>query len=307
MSIALLITDRDLTSLKAGIEAKLGEQTVRCWPDIEQMADAEFIVAWRQPENIWQHLPKAKVVCSLGAGVDGLINDPFLPKHLSLIRIVDESLSEQMAEFVLASLLLKNCRLDCYQQQQHANTWTPLPRLVRKKVTLLGVGKIGLCVAKRLKLNGFDVTGWARAHHPDVDFDVYLGQNQLAEALGDADYVVSTLPATVATHKMIDRQVFDLMPKHCCFINVGRGQTVNEHDLLTALNTQQIDSAILDVFQQEPLSKEHPFWQHEKVIMTPHIAAITDQKQVVEQIVENYLSFKNNRPLINQVNPELGY
>lgn len=307
MSIALLITDRNLEPLKAGIEAQLKQVPIIAWPDVAGMRAAEFIVVWKQPSDIWFQLPAAKVLCSLGAGVDGLINDLSIPSNVDIIRIVDESLSEQMADYVLSMILLKNLQLDRYIKQQQIKVWQPLERFERKKVTLLGLGQIGKSVARKLLLNGFEVVGWVRANQADVDFNVYIGPQGLAPALANADYVVSTLPSTDETYKIINRKVFDMMPNHACFINAGRGQTVDESDLNAVLNERQLESAVLDVFAQEPVPDKHDFWVNEHILMTPHIAAITDQKQVVDQIVRNYLAFQKGQPLANKVDLKQGY
>ncbi len=307
MSIALLITDRNLDDLKSGIEAALKGVVVTAWPNIDKMADAEFVVVWKQPQSIWAQLPKAKVICSLGAGVDGLISDPFLPQNVDVVRIVDDRLSEQMADYILSLVLLKNLQLDVYIKQQQNTLWQPQSRFERKNIALLGVGKIGQCVGRKLLINGFNVNGWARANRPNVDFEVQLGQEGLVKVLADADYIVSTLPATPETDKIINKNLFELMPNHACFINAGRGQTVNEIDLISALADNQIGSAVLDVFQQEPLPQNHQLWSNDRILITPHIAAITDQKQVVQQIVRNYLAYQSKQALENKVNIKLGY
>jgi glyoxylate/hydroxypyruvate reductase len=307
MSIALLITDRNLDSLQTGLKKQLPKVPIIAWPNVSNMTDAEFVVVWKQPTDIWLQLPNAKVLCSLGAGVDGLINDPSTPSHVEVIRIVDDGLSKQMADYVLSMILIKNLQLDQYIKQQQSKCWQPQERLSRKKVALLGVGQIGKCVAEKLILNGFDVAGWVRSTQPIVDFKVYKGSSGLAAVLADADYVVSTLPATSETQHIIDQAILNLMPNHACFMNVGRGQTVNENDLNDALNQGQIGGAVLDVFSQEPLPEGHDFWTHDNVVITPHIAAITDQKQVVDQIVNNYSAFIEGRPLQNKVDIKQGY
>lgn len=271
------------------------------------MAKATFVVAWRQPEDIWQQLPHVEVVCSLGAGVDGLINDVNLPKSASLIRIVDKNLSGQMADFVQSILLMKNIRLDKYINQQHQSKWQPQERHDYKNVAILGVGQIGQAVGQKLHDNGFNVTGWNRNSKPELSFNVRTGMKALPDVLAGADFIVSILPATNATQHLINKQLFKCMASHACFINVGRGSTVNEDDLLLALDNHEIASAVLDVVQLEPLPTHSPLWSHPQVILTPHIAAITDQKQVVRQIVDNYLAHNNQQPLSNTIDRKLGY
>jgi len=307
MSIALLVTDRDLSTLSQGLAAQLPDVDIQCWPYIDQPEKVEFVVAWRQPENCWQQFINLKAISSLGAGCDGLLSDPHLPKNIPITRIVDEGLAEQMAEYVLAAILQIKCRFnEFFKHQQHCK-WLPIERFKGKKVTVLGIGAIGDKVVRCLQENNFHVSGWAKNMKQGKCYPIFYGNNQLADAVKDADYIVSTLPFTHETNNLLDKKLFQIIPKHTWLINVGRGQVVNEQDLLSALNKQQLAGAVLDVFQQEPLPVEHPFWQHDKVIITPHISAITDQKAILAQIVTNYKNLQAGKPLINLVNIKNGY
>lgn len=307
MSIALVVTDRSLAPLANALSLALPNVSITQWPHVEQMQGAEFVVAWRHPENIWRQLPNAKVVCSLGAGVDGFVKDPYFPKQMDLVRIVDDSLSQQMAEYVLSAILSQRIQLSRYQKLQAEQTWQPLPRLSGKNVLVLGVGMIGKHVAQHLIENGFSVTGWTRTARTDLDFESVSGAEGLEHALPLADFVVSILPSTNATKHIINESVFKQLKTSACFINVGRGDAVNEAALLDALDKKQLASAVLDVVEQEPLSVESPLWRHENVFITPHIAAITDQNEVVAQIVANYNAYRTGQPLINQVDISKGY
>ncbi|WDE13189.1 2-hydroxyacid dehydrogenase [Thalassomonas haliotis] len=308
MSIALLVTDRDLTVLTQGLKQALPGVKIQSWPDIPHGDEVEFAVAWQQPENCWAPLPALKVISSLGAGCDALFSDPGLPENVQITRIVDPGLSEQMAEYVLASLLMLKCRLAAYFRQQQQGKWQVLPKDYRRqKVTVLGVGSIGEVVAKRLLDNGFEVCGWRRSEKKHPDYPVYFGHEQLELAVCDADYVVSILPNTPATQGVIDKTFFEKLKPGCYLINVGRGQAVNDSDLIVALDQQLIAGAVLDVFNHEPLPEDHAFWRHEAVLLTPHISAITDQQEVIAQIASNYKKFQQGLALDNLVDAAKGY
>ncbi|WP_281556505.1 glyoxylate/hydroxypyruvate reductase A [Thalassomonas sp. RHCl1] len=308
MSIALLVTDRDLTVLAQGLKQALPGVNIQCWPDISQPEEVEFAVAWQQPKNCWAKLPGLKVISSLGAGCDALFSDPDLPSNVQITRIVDPGLSGQMAEYVLASILMLKCRFVAYFKQQQQANWQVLPKENRRqKVTILGVGSIGEVVAKRLMDNGFEVSGWRRSQKAHPDYRVYYGQDQLEQAVADADYVVSILPNTPATQGLIDKGFFEKLKSGCFLINVGRGQAVNDSDLIDALDKQVIAGAVLDVFNHEPLPEDHAFWRHESVILTPHISAITDQQEVIAQIAGNYKKFQQGQLLDNLVDIDKGY
>lgn len=307
MSIALLVTDRDLSTLSQGLAAQLPDVDIQCWPKITHPEKVNLVVAWRQPDNCWQQFTNLKAISSLGAGCDGLLTDPYLPKNIPITRIVDEGLAEQMAEYVLAAILQIKCRFNDFFKLQPQKKWHSLERLVIKKVTVLGIGAIGDKVACRLQNNGFTVTGWSKTAKKNKSYQTMHGNEALIDALSHADFVVSTLPFTNETKYLLNKNMLSFMSKHTWLLNVGRGQVVNEQDLLSALDNQQLAGAVLDVFQQEPLPVKHPFWQHDKVIITPHISAITDQKAVLAQIVTNYKNLQAGKPLINLVNIENGY
>ncbi len=307
MSIALIITDRDLSALASGLKKYLPEVDVQCWPNITEAHRVEFAVAWQQPQNIWENFPNLQAVSSLGAGCDGLLSDTSLPKHLPITRIVDRGLAEQMAEYVLGSILLVKRRFEQYFKQQQVKKWHVLKPLSGKNVAVLGIGAIGDHVANTLVQCGYQVKGWSRSKKEQRNYQTFFGEQQLAQAVKNADFLVSTLPLTKATERFLNKDLFALLPTTAWLINVGRGQVLHEDDLLNALINKQMQGAVLDVFSIEPLPQEHPFWQHDAIIMTPHISAITDQAAIIKQIAENYLHLKAAKTLVNIVNRENGY
>ena len=308
MTIALAITDRNLTELASSLKKQLPDTDIICWPEIERFEQAEFVVCWRQPDSVWQHLPNVKVICSLGAGVDGLIGDKERPVHVPITRIVDQSLSSQMADFVLAQVLNHKCRLAEYQQEQTRQQWCYLPRHNSKtKVAVLGLGEIGLFVAGRMMAAGFKLSGWSRTKKSGQPFSCYAGVDALHEVVSRVDFVVSVLPATKETDNLFSSQFFDSMNSGAVFINVGRGNSVDEQALALALTEGKIAGAVLDVFKNEPLPENDPLWQVPNLTITPHIAAITEPKEVIKQIVENYRAMKTGLALKHQVDLANGY
>jgi len=307
MSIALLITDRHLSTLYDGLQQQLPDVDIQCWPNISEPEKVRFVVAWRQPENCWQQFPHLNVVSSLGAGCDGLLNDLCLPKNIIVTRIVDNGLADQMAEYVLGAILLVKRRFDCYLNQQKKQQWRPLTQIAGKKVTVLGIGEIGNKVATTLVACGYQVTGWGRSKKNNPHYPTFSGKEQLPQALIDADFVVSTLPFTNQTKDLLNDDFFKLLANKTWLINVGRGQVLNEQHLLIALANKCLQGAILDVVSTEPLIKSHPFWRHPNIIITPHISAITNQQAIISQISENYLLMEAGKSLKNKVNLSKGY
>ncbi|REL36380.1 2-hydroxyacid dehydrogenase [Thalassotalea euphylliae] len=308
MSIAIAISNRSAKTLINALKEHLPGVEVKNWHEYQAYSDVEFGVCWQQPAQLWSHLPKLKVVSSLGAGADGLIYDNNRPQPLKITRIVDPSLSEQMADFVLMSILNHQRNMVAYWQAQQAHEWIFKRRKQGNKVTILGAGEIGLVVARKLHLNGYQVSTWSQTpKSADYIAQSFVGENQLVDSVKLAHFVVSVLPATNQTNDIIDERVLYAMPKDGYLINVGRGNAVDEQALVKALEGNVIAGAALDVFRQEPLPSHHPFWNLPQLTVTPHVSAITDQQQVVEQIAANYQRFVQNKALINQVDVNKGY
>lgn len=307
MTIALIITDRNIDALAQGLSEKLPQENIQCWPNIKNKEDVDFAVSWNHPVGEWLLYPNLDVICSLGAGVDSLIKDKQIPKHIDICRIVDSNLSAQMSDYVLGAIMMLHCHFEQYLYQQRRKLWQPISRQEKRNVTILGIGKIGHVVAEKLILNGFQVTGWSRSPKNNCMYATYSGIEGLGKAVKNADYIVNVLPSTQETLNLINKDFFNLLPQSTNIINVGRGETINESDLLEAIAEGQVNKVVLDVFKHEPLSKEHPFWSNDNIIVTPHISAITNQHVVIEQIVENYMRFKENKNLMNKIDRGKGY
>ena len=134
-----------------------------------------------------------------------------------------------------------------------------------------------------------------------------LQKGELQIFLQQSNIIVCLLPLTPETNGILNLQLFEQLPKGAYLINVGRGQHLIEEDLAKAIELGYLKGACLDVYQQEPLPKDHPFWRYPEIIMTPHIASITDQERVGEQIVENYCRLEEGLPLLHEVNRGKGY
>ncbi|QDP01818.1 2-hydroxyacid dehydrogenase [Thalassotalea sp. PS06] len=306
MAIALIIQGRDVEALRLGLSQCLPATDIRIWPELGELQDIEFVVAWKCPENLLSKLPNLKAVCSLGAGVDGLLGLSDLP-DVPLCRIVEDDLARQMSDYVLAQILNYQYQFNTYQQQQFNCYWQEQESVAVERVLILGVGELGHRVARDLLAHGYQVEGWSRTPKSNRDYPCFAGENAMLQCVTRADCVVSLLPATKATNDLFAAEFFAAMKKHAVFINVGRGNTVVEKDLITALEAGIIGGACLDVFKTEPLPHDHPFWRTDKLIVTPHIAAVTKQENIVEQIVCHYENIAKNQPLKFVVDKEKGY
>jgi glyoxylate/hydroxypyruvate reductase A len=172
---------------------------------------------------------------------------------------------------------------------------------------MMGCGEIGSYVADKLADFGFSVHGWRRTPQANEKIRVYSGKEELETFLRQTDILVCLLPLTPETENILNLQTLSQLRPNAYLINVGRGAHLVEADLLSALESGDLSGALLDVFREEPLPQQHPFWTHDKISITPHIASQTNPESAAEQIVENYQRALNSSPLLNLVDVKSGY
>ena len=170
----------------------------------------------------------------------------------------------------------------------------------------MGIGRIGRLVAERFRLNGFQVSGWSRSPKQLEGVDCFDGEAGLEGMLADCDYVVSVLPSTPDTEQLFNRELFARFNPGAVFINVGRGDLVNEPELMQSLDEGLLAGAILDVMSEEPLPSDHPLWRHPRVQLTPHISGFHLGDAVID-IAANYRRLQNGEPLLHMIDRERGY
>ncbi|WP_119169372.1 2-hydroxyacid dehydrogenase [Algihabitans albus] len=261
---------------------------VRKWPEVGDPAEIDYALVWQPPEGFLASLPHLKAILSIGAGIDHLTRDPKLPRHLPLVRMVEPGLTSGMTEFVVMQSLFHHRRLLDYLDQQDRKVWRELAPVAawQRRVGVMGLGELGADAVDRLVRLRFDVAGWSRSRRALPGAACFAGQEELPAFLARSDILVCLLPLTEETDSILNAQLFAQLPKGACVINVGRGEHLVEQDLLAALETGQIDSATLDVFRDEPLPPDSPFWSHPRVVVTPHIASMTIPETAAEAMAE---------------------
>ena len=174
-------------------------------------------------------------------------------------------------------------------------------------VGVMGVGAIGSVVATCFAGLGFHVKGWARTPRQISAVEVYAGPGEFDDFLHNVQILVSVLPLTPKTRGIMNADLFAKLEPGACVINAGRGPQIVEHDLLVALDTNQLGAAILDVFETEPLPPSHPFWAHKKISVWPHVAAQTNPDSSAKQVAEAIIAILAGRLTTNQVDWQRGY
>lgn len=307
MAILILLNQVDPTLLETHLKSHDNCPEIRIWPNCGDKKDIECVIVWKHDEGVLNEFPNLKLIASYGAGVENILSDPTLPQGVPITRFIDETLSDQMAEFVLAGILNHRLHLTYYREQQAASHWRGKDFLTGKNVTILGLGELGSTTAKLLNQNGYNVSGWSRSEKNIDGIKSYFGNDQLKPSLSHADFVVCLLPLTPDTTNILNADFFVAMKKGTYLINVGRGDHLNEDDLMDALSNEQLSGALLDVFKTEPLPDDHLFWKHPKIHITPHISSPTDKAKVARQILDNYSRIESGSTLMNQVDRQRSY
>ncbi|HEX8374635.1 MAG TPA: glyoxylate/hydroxypyruvate reductase A, partial [Geminicoccaceae bacterium] len=261
------------------------------------------------PPGLLAGLPGLRAILSLGAGVEAMLRDLTLPESLPLCRMVDPSLTRAMGEYVLLQVLKYHRQLDLYAEQQRQARWRlrlPLPP-ERRTVGIMGLGTLGAEAAGLLARHGFRVKGWSRGAKRLDGVECHAGGAGLGAFLADLDVLVCLLPLTPETEDVLDAGLFARLQRGARLINVARGRHLVEQDLLDALDTGQLAHATLDVVREEPLPRDHPFWRHPRIDLTPHVAAYVLPETGADLVIENLRRLEAGEPLLHVVDRDKGY
>jgi glyoxylate/hydroxypyruvate reductase A len=309
--MALLFRSTVDSSARWGAQlTKLTESLdIRVWPEIGDPAEIDYALVWRPEPGFLASLPNLKLILSLGAGVDHLLGDPQLPRHLPIVRLVDPHMTDAMSEYVVLQVLrLHRHDLD-YRTQQQDRVWRELDQknAADRRVGILGFGELGRDAADKLQVVGFDVAAWSRSEKTVAGIKTYARADGLPLLLARSEILVCLLPLTAETEGILNARNLELLPRGAALVNAARGAHLVEDDLFAALASGHISGAVLDVFYDEPLPADHPFWRHPRVVVTPHVAAFTNPSTAASIILDIIRRFEEGRPLLNRVDPARGY
>jgi glyoxylate/hydroxypyruvate reductase A len=274
-------------------------------------SEIDAAIAWLPPDNFFDKLDRLTHVYALAAGVDHLLDHPGLPQNVNVVRLRDAGMGEQMAEYALYGALHAQRHMVEFREAQLNLQWRndiTAKSAAQTQIGILGAGALGTIVADRLAINEYPVTCWSRTTRTaSTNFQTMHGQSALPEFLSQCDVLICLLPLTDETQGVLSSRLFELLPKGAFLINPGRGGHLVDQDLVEALDSGQLSGALLDVFQLEPLAKDHPFWKHPKVTITPHVAAKSIPGQSADQIIESIRNVERGELPTGQVNRLRGY
>jgi phosphoglycerate dehydrogenase-like enzyme len=280
----------------------------------QQLADAEILIT--EPAVLAELLkimefPNLKWCQSTYAGVDPLFPLMTTTPNFTLTRFAGK-FGPPMAEWCLARIIGHERNFDLTRQDQERQEWVGCSKEVLEyrylsdlTLSVLGCGDIGLCIARAAKAFGMRVVGFAKSVKTDPALDE--STTSLPKALKEADYIVSVLPSTADTREILTESMFQNATKAPVFVNVGRGSVTSTADIIGAIDKGYLSAAILDVVDEEPLAKENPLWNHPKVVISPHVSALTRGQDVPNLVMDNYQRYIDKSPLLYMVDWQKRY
>lgn len=277
--------------------------------EAEQLiGEAHILMA--EPARAKPLLPKAGKLSwlqSTYAGVDVLLDANCRRDYL--LTNVRGIFGPLMSEYVFGHLLSLTRQLPRYREQQQQRQWQshPYQGLKGKTLLLLGTGSIGQHIAHTARHFGMRVLGISHSGRERAGFDQVYQLPALNKMLAQADVIVSVLPSTRETRHLFTAARFAHCKPDAILFNVGRGSAVHEGDLLEALRSGKLGTAVLDVFEQEPLPADSPLWHQPNLIITPHNSAYSFPEEVVQIFVRNYIRFIDGQQLDGRIDFDKGY
>ncbi|UDF31299.1 UNVERIFIED_ORG: glyoxylate/hydroxypyruvate reductase A [Roseateles sp. XES5] len=276
------------------------------------LSGIDYAVVWKPGADLFSRAKDLKVVFSGGAGVDHVVTLPGLP-DVPLVRFVDDTLTTRMSEWVVMQCLLHLRQHQTYEAQRERRVWRELVQPEAKEITvgIMGFGVLGQDSAKKLKTLGFNVIGWSKSGRRVEGFETYDDAG-LDTFLARTDFLVGLLPLTPDTRNIYNTGLFTRLSRKGpfgapVFINAGRGGSQVEADVVASLNDGTLRGASIDVFQQEPLPLESPFWSMDKVFMTPHASAASDVAALFRHVSHQIERLESGKPLEHLVDRSAGY
>jgi len=292
------------------LKKKFKNNNIVTLEDKPDLSKIKYAIIWELPNEVYQKLTNLKLIFSMGAGVDHILNLPGF-NQVPIVRLKDFNMAERMSNHIISQILQYQLNLKTYMESQTKHVWKDfnIPSLnVSLTIGLLGVGFLGSYVAKTLIRLGYRVQGYKyskpKKRYP---FPVFYKKKDLKKFIKNSDILVSLLPATSNTFNFINKDFFESMQKKTLLINVGRGLSINEKDLINHLKKNKFFYASLDVFKIEPLPKKNPLWHLPNVIVTPHVASLTGINSAVNHMYKKYKESQKNKRFKSDVDFKKGY
>ena len=290
-----------LKSLDHELHIEIGPENVK------NPSAVEFAIDWKNPEGHLLNYPNLKAISSYGHGVDNLLSDTKLPHGIPIVRLKDETMANLISEYLLTVVLLQRRQFLEYVKNLEFSEWGTSIYHPGNQIGILGLGYLGQASAKLFLKMGFNVSGWSRRMKQIDGISCFSNTEGLTKMLTQTHYLINLLPNTSATRDLLNYQTLSTLKRGAYVINVGRGQTLVDEDLIALLDNGHLSGACLDVFRTEPLPADHQFRNHKKILLTPHNSSTTQAESAASQILENYRRAISGKKLLHLVDMKHGY
>jgi glyoxylate/hydroxypyruvate reductase A len=286
------------------IRVRTASSAAEALPHLEEM---EVLYTWGFPSELLPHARRLRWVQVMGAGVDGFLDAPFPPKVI--LTRAEGVFGPWMAEYTLGWLLWGTQLMEGFRAAQRAHRWEPVyPTLLRgRTLGIVGLGSIGRAIARAARALDMRRLGMNRSGRAVPEVERVYRRAAVRELLRASDYVVLAVPLTPETRGMVGEAELRAMRPGAWLVNVGRGALVQQDALVRALRERWIAGAVLDVFVDEPLPPDHPFWDMPSVVVTPHVSGPSDPAEIAPIFNENLQRFLQGRALRGRVDLHRGY
>jgi glyoxylate/hydroxypyruvate reductase A len=288
--------------------AKAPDIPFHVWPETGDAQHVRYLAAWLPPADIERRFPNLELLFSTGAGIDQF-DLGALPPALQVVRLAEPGVVAGMVEYVTMAVLALHRQLPTYIRQQREASWAAhrVHPAARRRVGVLGLGVLGCAVLEQLRAFGFPLAGWSRTRRHIEGVACHAGGEELPAMLAATDILVCLLPLTPETRGILGTSLFQQLPRGAALVHAGRGAQLDHHALLDALECGWLSEAVLDVTDPEPLPANHPLWAHPKVLLTPHIASMTQPETAVDLVIDNIRRHQAGAPLVGLVDRTRGY